>query len=336
MPIFPKPRAWTPCRRGDFAGRTTPGQRRVSAGPGRPGRRGRPPAAGSSRCPGRRSGEGPWHSWPSAWSGAARTTCAIPSATCTGPSSAWNVRAVLPGAERRRSRFAPPAAAALADPLAKGRPSRRAVADGPPPSLVRNVFSPRIAARGRPEAKQRSASVSGRSKRSRSRSGSIPACGKLYGRRAEIYRSQGQFELAIADYTRQIELGAEVSQAHLARGICYRMTGDQEKALEDFHEAVWRRPRWTEAIIARAWTHFAVGKADQALDDAALAVELEPDEPKWLLARARLLAASAGSTRRWPTWIARCRSIRTIPKRCSSAQRLPRSPLRAGAGQGRF
>ena len=119
-----------------------------------------------------------------------------------------------------------------------------------------------------------------------------PGSGKLYGWRAEIYRSQGQFDLAIADYTRQIDLASEVPQAHLARGVCYRTTGDQEKALADFNEAVRRRPQWTEAIIARAWTHFALGKAERALDDAALAVELEPEEPKWLLARARLLATA--------------------------------------------
>lgn len=118
-----------------------------------------------------------------------------------------------------------------------------------------------------------------------------PQCGKLYGRRARLYSGQGQFDLAIADYTRQIDLGTEVPQAHLARGICYRMTGKQEKALEDFHEAVWRKPRWAEAIVARAWTYYALGKTDRALDDATLAVDLDPDEANWRLARARLLAA---------------------------------------------
>jgi tetratricopeptide (TPR) repeat protein len=121
--------------------------------------------------------------------------------------------------------------------------------------------------------------------------GLFPRDGKLFGWRAEIYRSQGQVDLAIADCTRQIELGAHVAQAHFARGICYRLAGNQEMALNDFHEAVWRNPRWADAIIARAWTYFALGKSDRALDDANLAVELEPSEPNWLLARARLLAA---------------------------------------------
>jgi len=117
-----------------------------------------------------------------------------------------------------------------------------------------------------------------------------PQSGTLHGHRAEIYRSQGEFDLAIADFTRQIDLGNEVAQAHLARGICYRMAGNHEKALEDFNETVWRTPRWTHAIIARAWTFFALGNLDRALADATSAVELEPDEPNWLLARARLLA----------------------------------------------
>ncbi len=117
-----------------------------------------------------------------------------------------------------------------------------------------------------------------------------PQAGTLYGLRARIYHRQGQLDLAIADYTRQIGLGSELPRARLARGICYRMLGDPEKALEDFNEAVWRRPRWADAIIARAWTYYALGKVDRALDDASLAVELEPDGPKCLLARARLLA----------------------------------------------
>jgi tetratricopeptide (TPR) repeat protein len=120
-----------------------------------------------------------------------------------------------------------------------------------------------------------------------------PRDGKLFGRRGDFYRGIEKFDLAIADYSRQIELTAEPAQAYFDRGICCRLTGNEAKALEDFHEAIWRKPQWADALAARAWSWFALGKADRAMEDISRAIELEPEELNWRIARARLLAATA-------------------------------------------
>ncbi len=52
-----------------------------------------------------------------------------------------------------------------------------------------------------------------------------------YGRRGECYRMIDDYELAIADLDRAIELDPENDYAYTSRGQTYRKTGDFLKAL---------------------------------------------------------------------------------------------------------
>ena len=56
----------------------------------------------------------------------------------------------------------------------------------------------------------------------------------------ESVRSQGGLspERAIADYSREIDINPNDSEAHLRRGIAYRMQGDSDRAIGDFAKAI--------------------------------------------------------------------------------------------------
>ena len=53
-----------------------------------------------------------------------------------------------------------------------------------------------------------------------------------------VYCHQGKYDLALADYTRAIELNSEFALAYGNRGFVYYDTGDYQGALVDFNKAI--------------------------------------------------------------------------------------------------
>lgn len=61
---------------------------------------------------------------------------------------------------------------------------------------------------------------------------------KSYVDSGNAYRSQGEYEQAIADYTKAIELDPAYAAAYYNRGLAYDGQGDTEKALADYRKAL--------------------------------------------------------------------------------------------------
>lgn len=64
-----------------------------------------------------------------------------------------------------------------------------------------------------------------------------PECIEAYYNRGVAYNENGDFESAIADYTQAIRLDPEDSEAYFNRGIAYRQLENQVQADVDFHRA---------------------------------------------------------------------------------------------------
>ena len=60
----------------------------------------------------------------------------------------------------------------------------------------------------------------------------------LYSSRALAYESRGEYDLAIADYTKSVKLDPENAERYVSRGIAYRLKSDFDSAIEDFNEAI--------------------------------------------------------------------------------------------------
>jgi tetratricopeptide (TPR) repeat protein len=99
---------------------------------------------------------------------------------------------------------------------------------------------------------------------------------ETYDHRGVAYRMQGDFNLAIQDYSQAIKLNPKLAQAYNNRGVAYDHKGDFDDALQDFDQALKLKPM--------ALTHFNRGNAylgksqyDHAIDDYNQAIKLKPD-----------------------------------------------------------
>ena len=102
--------------------------------------------------------------------------------------------------------------------------------------------------------------------------------------RTYIYRGaarswkKGDFDGAIADYTRAIELDSECAEAYNYRGFAHLNNGDIDKAIADYTEAIDIDQELTEAYKDRATAYLANSDFDNAINDYTKAVQLDPDD----------------------------------------------------------
>lgn len=82
---------------------------------------------------------------------------------------------------------------------------------------------------------------------------SLDAAG--YARRGSASASRRDYEHALADLTRAIELAPTDSGYFYERGMAYRSSGQSDKALEDFSQAIKLKPDDVRALLARAELH---------------------------------------------------------------------------------
>jgi tetratricopeptide (TPR) repeat protein len=98
----------------------------------------------------------------------------------------------------------------------------------------------------------------------------------VYRKRGFAYRRLNQFDKAIEDYSRAIELDPNYSRAYASRGSVYRVLKDYERAIEDFDQALKHNPKYASAYNSRSETYRLGKEYLRALEDLNRAIELEP------------------------------------------------------------
>jgi tetratricopeptide (TPR) repeat protein len=58
-----------------------------------------------------------------------------------------------------------------------------------------------------------------------------------YSNRGKLYRQKGQYDRAIANYSKALELHPNLDNAYFGRGLTYKATGEYSKALDDMNSA---------------------------------------------------------------------------------------------------
>ena len=117
------------------------------------------------------------------------------------------------------------------------------------------------------------------------------------GDRANRY---GQYESAARLLTQAIEseylTGTELASAHFSRAFAHRSLGNFDQALADYDRALEIQPSLIKDeyfLGARAKTHLGLGNLDQAMKDVEAGLNLSPESASLMDARALVFQAKA-------------------------------------------
>jgi tetratricopeptide (TPR) repeat protein len=85
--------------------------------------------------------------------------------------------------------------------------------------------------------------------------------------RAAAYERKGEFEKALADYNKVLQLEPQYLLAHYGRGVSYLRKGELVAAKSAFDNALALNPEFIEALYSRGIVHFDLGMLDKATVD---------------------------------------------------------------------
>ena len=92
-----------------------------------------------------------------------------------------------------------------------------------------------------------------------------------------IYSRKGDYDRALEDFSKAIELEPDYANAYNNRGATYEKNGDYDRALEDCSKAIELKPDYADAYYNRGVVYYRKGDYDRALEDCSKAIELKPD-----------------------------------------------------------
>ena len=95
--------------------------------------------------------------------------------------------------------------------------------------------------------------------------------------RGLAYEQKGDYDRAIEDHTRAINLAPNLAPVFANRGSAYSRKGQQDRAIEDYNHAVRLDPDNAEIINERGLLYSIKGDYDRAIKDHELAIQLDPD-----------------------------------------------------------
>lgn len=105
-----------------------------------------------------------------------------------------------------------------------------------------------------------------------------------YLQRGDAHKNLGHFDLALADWSRAIDLDPNQAQAYTARGTYYQSKNETAKALSDFERSLELNPT-VDGYFQRGQLYAALGQFDKAIEDYDRAIAERRDAPWVYLAR---------------------------------------------------
>lgn len=95
---------------------------------------------------------------------------------------------------------------------------------------------------------------------------------EFYGKRGTEFGKKGQFDKALSDFNKAIEINPRDPRSYNNRGITYNIMHQFDKAISDFNKAIEINPRNARAYSNRGVAYKNKGRYDKAISDFTLAI----------------------------------------------------------------
>ncbi len=103
-----------------------------------------------------------------------------------------------------------------------------------------------------------------------------PKYAEAYNNQGFIFYEMGKYDRAIADYTKAIEINPNLAEAYNNRGLAYHQKNQYNLAIADYTRAIEINPGGTMAYNNRASTYYDTGKYELAISDYTKNLEINP------------------------------------------------------------
>ena len=101
-----------------------------------------------------------------------------------------------------------------------------------------------------------------------------PNYAKAYNNRGNIYRDLNQWNLAAADFNKAIEINPNYTKAYNNRGLLYKKQNQWDLAVADFNKAIEINPNYAKAYNNRGLIWIELGDKQRGIDDLQTATQL--------------------------------------------------------------
>ncbi len=112
-----------------------------------------------------------------------------------------------------------------------------------------------------------------------------PDDAEAYYNRGFLYAEKGEYDHAIADYDKVIELNPKYAYAYYNRGVSYGEKGEYDHAIADYDKVIELNPKYADAYYNRGTTYHGKREYDRAIADYDKAIELNPNGSIYYLGR---------------------------------------------------
>lgn len=99
----------------------------------------------------------------------------------------------------------------------------------------------------------------------------------IYNHRGMVYFVQADYQKAVQDFTRAIQLNPNNFRAYNNRGLAFRMMKQYERAFEDFESSLETDALQTDAYFGRSQLYFELCDYSKALEDCNKVLNINPD-----------------------------------------------------------